>query len=357
MQTLLVTGGAGFIGANFVLQARKEKWANIINLDKLTYASNLLNLAQLNDDPNYHFVQGDIGTLELISYLLNQYQPDAIINFAAESHVDRSIHSPGAFIQTNIVGTFNLLETCRLYWEKLSSKRQQQFRFLHVSTDEVYGSLSQEDKPFREDTPYAPNSPYAASKAGSDHLVRAYFHTYGLPTLTTNCSNNYGPRQFPEKLIPLTILNALDGQSLPIYGDGQNIRDWLYVEDHCDALYLVLQQGRIGETYNIGGLNEQTNLAVVEKICEILDVLFPKSVIQHSSLMTFVKDRPGHDRRYAIDCGKIYRELGWQPKENFDSGLRKTIQWYVDNSDWVKHVRSGGYENWIKQNYGNRKAA
>lgn len=355
MQTLLVTGGAGFIGANFVLQARKAQWANIVNLDKLTYASNLQTLAELQDDPNYHFVQGDIGNSELVRYLLEQYQPDAIINFAAESHVDRSILSPQDFIQTNVVGTFQLLEASKLYWQKLSSQKQEQFRFLHVSTDEVYGSLSPTDPPFREDTPYAPNSPYAASKAGSDHLVRAYYHTYGLPTLTTNCSNNYGPRQFPEKLIPLTILNALDGRPLPIYGDGQNVRDWLYVADHCDGIYLVLRQSNIGETYNIGGLNEQTNLAVVEKICAILDDLAPKSNFKHSSLITFVKDRPGHDRRYAINCDKINRELGWQPKENFDSGLLKTVQWYLSNSAWVDSVRSGAYQNWINQNYGDRK--
>jgi dTDP-glucose 4,6-dehydratase len=357
MQTLLVTGGAGFIGANFVLQARKAQWANVVNLDKLTYASNLQSLAEVQDDPNYHFVQGDIGSSELVSYLLEQYQPDAIINFAAESHVDRSIHNPQDFIQTNLLGTFQLLEASRLYWQKLSSQRQKQFRFLHVSTDEVYGSLSPTDTPFREDTPYAPNSPYAASKAGSDHLVRAYYHTYGLPTLTTNCSNNYGPRQFPEKLIPLTILNALDGKPLPIYGDGQNVRDWLYVADHCDALYLVLRQGCIGETYNIGGQNEQTNLNVVEKICAVLDDLVPKSSFKHSSLIAFIKDRPGHDRRYAIDCEKIYRELGWQPKESFDSGLLKTVQWYLNNSVWVNYVRSGAYKTWIKQNYEDRKAA
>ncbi|MBD2494507.1 dTDP-glucose 4,6-dehydratase [Nostoc sp. FACHB-280] len=356
MQTVLVTGGAGFIGANFILLARQNNWFNIINLDKLTYASNLENLAQLQADPNYHFVQGDIGNVELVSYLLDKYQPNAIINFAAETHVDRSIFSPQTFIQTNVVGTFNLLEATRFYWQKLSPQNQQQFRFLHVSTDEVYGSLSTQDPAFREDTPYAPNSPYAASKAASDHFVRAYYHTYGLPNLTTNCSNNYGPRQFPEKLIPLTILNALDGKPLPIYGDGQNIRDWLYVIDHCEAIYLVLQKGTIGETYNIGGLNEQTNLTVVEKICTILDELVPKSDLRHSSLMTFVPDRPGHDRRYAIDCDKIFSELGWQPKENFDSGLLKTVQWYLDNSNWVNQVRSGAYQNWLQQNYENRQA-
>jgi dTDP-glucose 4,6-dehydratase len=355
MQTVLVTGGAGFIGANFILLARKEKWFNVVNLDKLTYASNLETLAGLENDKNYHFVKGDIANLELVNYLLEKYQPDAIINFAAESHVDRSILSPQDFIQTNVVGTFQLLEASRNYWQKLSLQRQQQFRFLHVSTDEVYGSLNPQDSAFREDTPYAPNSPYAASKAASDHFVRAYHHTYGLPTLTTNCSNNYGPLQFPEKLIPLTILNAIDGKPLPIYGDGQNIRDWLYVIDHCEAIYLVLQQGKMGETYNIGGLNEQTNLTVVEKICAILDELVPKSDLRYSSLMTFVKDRPGHDQRYAIDCSKISHDLGWQPQENFDGGLLKTVQWYIKNSTWVNQVRSGGYQNWLKQNYENRK--
>lgn len=357
MRTILVTGGAGFIGANFILLARKLQWANVINLDKLTYASNLQTLAEIQNDPNYHFVPGDIGNTELVSYLLQQYQPDAIINFAAESHVDRSIFSPRDFIETNVVGTFQLLEASRRYWQQLSSQKQQQFRFLHVSTDEVYGSLQLHEPAFREDTPYAPNSPYAASKAASDHFVRAYHHTYGLPTLTTNCSNNYGPRQFPEKLIPLTILNALDGKTLPIYGDGQNIRDWLYVTDHCEAIYLVLQQGKIGETYNIGGLNEQTNLTVVEKICALLDELAPKSDFLHSSLITFVKDRPGHDRRYAIDCSKIHRDLGWQPQENFDSGLRQTVQWYLENSEWVNQVRSGAYQTWMQQNYDNRKVS
>ncbi|MEA5580487.1 dTDP-glucose 4,6-dehydratase [Nodularia harveyana UHCC-0300] len=354
MQTVLVTGGAGFIGANFILQARKAGWANIINLDKLTYASNLGTLAELQEDQNYHFIQGDIGNLELVTYLLEKYQPEAVINFAAESHVDRSILSPEDFIQTNVVGTFKLLEASRFYWQKLSSAKQQSFRFLHVSTDEVYGSLSPQDPAFREDTPYAPNSPYAASKAASDHFVRAYYHTYGFPTLTTNCSNNYGPRQFPEKLIPLTILNAIEGKPLPIYGDGQNIRDWLYVIDHCEAINLVLQKGKVGETYNIGGLNEKTNLIVVEKICAILDELAPKANFSHSSLITFVKDRPGHDRRYAIDCSKISHELGWKPQENFDSGLLKTVQWYLNNSDWVNQVHSGEYKSWIKQNYENR---
>lgn len=357
MQTFLVTGGTGFIGSNFILKARKEQWANIINLDKLTYASNPQTLAKLQNDSGYNFVRGDIGDIELIHNLLEQHQPDAIINFAAESHVDRSILSPQDFIQTNIFGTFQLLEASRAYYEKLSPQKQEQFRFLHISTDEVYGTLSQTDPAFREDTPYAPNSPYAASKAGSDHLVRAYYHTYGLPTLTTNCSNNYGPRQFPEKLIPLIILNALNSKPLPIYGDGQNIRDWLYVEDHCEAIYLVLQQSSIGETYNIGGNNELTNLAVVEKICALLDELAPKPNFHYSSLIAFVKDRPGHDRRYAIDSSKIKKDLGWEPQESFDSGLLKTIQWYLSNSSWVEQVQSGAYQTWIQQNYGDRKAA
>ncbi len=354
MQKLLITGGAGFIGANFILQARMENWSSIINLDKLTYASNLQNLAELENDKNYHFIQGDIADLELVSYLLEKYHPDAIINFAAESHVDRSILNPLSFVETNVLGTFKLLETTRLYWEKLSSLQKEKFRFLHVSTDEVYGSLNPTDPAFREDTPYAPNSPYAASKASSDHFVRAYHHTYGLPTITTNCSNNYGPRQFPEKLIPLMILNALDGKNLPIYGDGQNIRDWLYVSDHCEAIHLILREGKVGETYNIGGLNEQSNLAVVEKICTILDELAPKSGLSYSSLITFVKDRPGHDRRYAIDCGKIDKFLDWRPKETFESGLFKTIEWYLNNSNWVESIRSGAYKNWIKQNYEHR---
>lgn len=355
MPTILVTGGAGFIGANFVLQARKEGWAGIVNLDKLTYASNLQTLEPVQGDAQYNFVQGDINDQELVSSLLEEYQPDAIVNFAAESHVDRSILNPQSFVETNVVGTFQLLEASRRYWQKLPPAKQEKFRFLHVSTDEVYGSLSPTDPAFREDTPYAPNSPYAASKAASDHFVRAYYHTYGLPTLTTNCSNNYGPRQFPEKLIPLMILNALDGKPLPIYGDGQNVRDWLYVVDHCEAIHLVLRQGKIGETYNIGGLNEQNNLTVVEKICAILDELVPKQDFHYSSLINFVKDRPGHDRRYAINCSKIQRELGWEPKESFDSGLLKTVEWYVNNSAWVESVRSGGYQNWIKQNYEDRK--
>jgi dTDP-glucose 4,6-dehydratase len=351
MRTFLVTGGAGFIGSNFVLKARREQWANVINLDQLTYASNPNSLAVLTDDPGYEFIQGDIGDLDLVASILLRYRPDAILNFAAESHVDRSIVGPEAFVQTNVVGTFRLLEATRSYWSSLPLEARNMFRFLHVSTDEVYGSLGPNDPPFCEDTPYAPNSPYSASKAASDHLVRAYHHTYGLPTLTTNCSNNYGPYQFPEKLIPLTILSALKGSPLPIYGDGQNIRDWLYVEDHCDAIYQVLKQGNVGETYNVGGLNEKTNLAVVNSICTLLDELAPKVNIKHSSLITFVKDRPGHDKRYAINCNKIYTELGWQPKESFESGLLKTVKWYLENFDWVEQVQSDNYHDWMHKNY------
>lgn len=357
MQTLLITGGSGFIGSNFVLKARQEKWANLINLDKLTYASNPRNLAALNADTGYQFVQGDIGDPELITRLLDQHQPNAILNFAAESHVDRSILSPEDFIQTNIMGTFRLLETTRTHWESLLPESREQFRFLHVSTDEVYGTLSPSDLPFREDTPYAPNSPYSASKAGSDHLVRAYHHTYGLPTLTTNCSNNYGPYQFPEKLIPLILLNALEGKPLPIYGDGQNIRDWLYVTDHCEAIYQVSPRRPRCKTYNIGGLHEQTNLSVVETLCSLLDELAPKPNFKYSSLIAFVKDRLGHDRRYAIDCSKIQQELGWIPQESFESGLRKTVEWYLSNSTWIEQIKSGAYRSWIEQNYSDRVAS
>lgn len=352
MQTL-VTGGMGFIGSNYILKARQQGWSSIVSLDKLTYASHPHSLACLSNDSSYRFYRGDIGDVELVDRLLEQYQPDAILHFAAESHVDRSIASPDAFITTNVVGTLKLLEAAKSYWQSLSGHKRERFRFLHVSTDEVYGSLSLDDPPFREDTPYAPNSPYAASKAGSDHLVRAFHHTYGLPTLTTNCSNNYGPRQFPEKLIPLMILSAIDGQALPIYGDGQNIRDWLYVEDHCDALQVVLRGGRVGETYNIGGNCERTNLTVVEQICSMLNELVPKPGYDYASLITFIQDRPGHDRRYAIDTCKIRTELGWQPQESFESGLRKTIQWYLDHPDWIEQVRSGAYLSWIKQHYGN----
>ena len=353
MKTLLITGGAGFIGSNFIHQVKKSGSTCIINLDKLTYASNLQNLAAFQHDSDYHFIQGDIGNVELVSYLLAQYQPDAIINFAAETHVDRSILTPENFIQANVVSSFQLLEAAKAYWQSLSSPQKEQFRFLHISTDEVYGSLTPTAPAFREETPYAPNSPYAASKAASDHLVRAYHHTYGLPTITTNCSNNYGPYQFPEKLIPLTLLNALAGKPLPIYGDGQNIRDWLYVGDHCTALQQVLAEGKVGETYNIGGQNELANLTVVKKICTILDQLVPQPELPNrASLITFVKDRPGHDRRYAIDCSKIQRELGWQPESSFERGLRQTVEWYLQHPEWIAQVQSTAYQAWINQNYG-----
>lgn len=351
MKTVLVTGGSGFIGANFILKARHHHWFNIVNLDKLTYASNPQTLDSVENDAGYCFCRGDIADSQQVEALLNKHQPEAVINFAAESHVDRSILSPEAFIQTNILGTFRLLESCKTYWEHLSSEQRSNFRFLHISTDEVFGSLEPDDPAFREETPYAPNSPYSASKASSDHLVRSYFHTYGLPILTTNCSNNYGPYQFPEKLIPLMILNAIEGKPLPIYGDGQNIRDWLYVEDHCEAIHLVLQRGRLGESYNVGGNNEVTNLEVVQQICARLSQLLPKENFDYASLVTFVKDRPGHDRRYAIDSTKIQRELGWMPQESFETGLSKTIQWYLDHPDWIEQVRSGDYQAWIQKNY------
>ncbi|NJM95785.1 MAG: dTDP-glucose 4,6-dehydratase [Acaryochloridaceae cyanobacterium CSU_5_19] len=343
--TILVTGGAGFIGANFVLHQRQVKDGIILNLDKLTYAGHLSTLASLTEDPKHIFVQGDIGDRILLSQLLEQHRPQAILNFAAETHVDRSIEGPDPFIQTNILGTFNLLEAVRAYWQSLSSLEQDQFRFLQVSTDEVFGSLGPEDPPFSETTAYAPNSPYSASKASSDHLVRSYFHTYGLPTLVTNCSNNYGPYQFPEKLIPLIILNALEGKPLPIYGDGQNIRDWLFVDDHCRAIDLVLEQGRPGETYNIGGGAERTNLWLVQTLCALLDELVPHaSRIPHAELMTFVTDRPGHDRRYAIDYRKLHLELGWSPQEKIESGLRKTVQWYLDHRSWSTEITQNQYQ-------------
>jgi dTDP-glucose 4,6-dehydratase len=354
-QPILVTGGAGFIGSNFVLGWLRAEGSPVVNLDKLTYAGNLRNLDALEGDPRHIFVRGDIGDRKLLRELLQRHRPRAIVNFAAESHVDRSIHGPEDFIQTNLVGTFHLLEEARGYWTELDAAEQACFRFLHVSTDEVYGSLGPNDPAFTETTPYAPNSPYSASKAGSDHLVRAYFHTYGLPVLTTNCSNNYGPWQFPEKLIPLMILNAIDGKPLPVYGDGKNVRDWLYVEDHCDAIRLVLARGTPGEVYNIGGSSEKSNLEVVQAVCAILDELNPRSPgTQHSALIAFVKDRPGHDRRYAIDCSKIARELGWKPKESFESGLRKTVQWYLDNLAWANEVRSGDYRKWMERNYASR---
>jgi dTDP-glucose 4,6-dehydratase len=350
--TILVTGGAGFIGSNFVLRARLGK-RRILNLDLLTYAGNLLNLLEVNEDPDYIFVKGDIGDPSLVKRLLEDYQPEAVVNFAAESHVDRSIESPQSFVQTNIVGTYRLLEETLAYFRTLPAERGERFRFLHVSTDEVYGSLGPQDPAFTEKTPYAPNSPYSASKAGSDHLVRAYHHTFGLPAIITNCSNNYGPRQFPEKLIPLTLLNALEGRPLPVYGDGLNIRDWLYVEDHCEALDLVLRKGKPGETYNIGGSCEKTNIEIVETLCALLDELVPQSrQVPHSKLITFVKDRPGHDRRYSVDCSRIERELGWRAKETFETGLGKTIRWYMENTQWVESVKSGAYRNWIARQYG-----
>lgn len=349
---ILVTGGAGFIGANFVLDWLANGGKSVINVDKLTYAGNMENLSALANDPRYTFVHGDINDRKLIEELCYRYRPNAIVNFAAESHVDRSIHGPEDFVRTNINGTFQLLEASRAYWTGLPTQAQSEFRFLHVSTDEVYGSLGPNDTPFSESTPYAPNSPYSASKAASDHLVRAYYHTYGLPVLTTNCSNNYGPYQFPEKLIPLIIHNALHGKPLPVYGNGLNVRDWLFVRDHCEAIRVVLSKGQVGETYNIGGCNEKTNLDVIHAVCGILDELCPNSpVTPHASLITFVKDRPGHDQRYAIDAGKIQRELGWEPRENFETGIRKTVRWYLDHQDWVQNVVSGEYQNWVTANY------
>ena len=355
---ILVTGGAGFIGSNFVLDWMASETDPIVNLDKLTYAGNLNNLASLKDEPRHIFVQGDIGDRALVRRLLTEHRPRAVVNFAAESHVDRSIHAPGEFIQTNVVGTFNLLEEVRAYWANLDGDEKNTFRFLHVSTDEVYGSLAPQDAPFTEVTPYAPNSPYSASKAASDHLVRAYHHTYGLPVLTTNCSNNYGPYQFPEKLSALMILNATQGRSLPIYGDGKNVRDWLYVGDHCAAIRVVLAKGKTGEVYNVGGWNEKANLDVVHTVCAILDEYLPSiEHVPHASLIKFVTDRPGHDQRYAIDARKIERELGWKPQESFETGIRKTVRWYLDNMAWVEDVASGHYQNWLTQNYANRTAS
>jgi len=352
-QTWLVTGGAGFIGANFVLAAREQNAARIVTLDKLTYAGNLRNLAALADDPQHLFIRGDIAHRDQVDRLLVEHQVQAVVHFAAETHVDRSIYGPQAFIDTNVLGTFHLLEAVRQYWENLPETAREEFRFLHISTDEVYGSLGPGDPAFNESTPYAPNSPYAASKAASDHLVRAYHHTYGLPTLITNCSNNYGPWQFPEKLIPLMILNGVQGAPLPIYGDGLNVRDWLYVADHGEALRQVLAQGRVGETYNIGGNCEKTNLAVVNTLCALLDELFPDSPhAPHEGLITFIKDRPGHDRRYAMDIGKISRELGWRPRETFESGLARTLRWYLAHPEWVAQVQSGAYRDWLQLHYG-----
>lgn len=352
---ILVTGGAGFIGSNFVLQWLGSISSPVINLDKLTYAGNLQNLASVEEHPCYQFEQGDICERALVDRLLHQYQPRALVHFAAESHVDRSLVGPEAFVQTNVFGTFCLLEASRAYLEKLSAAERKLFRFLHVSTDEVYGTLGPQDAPFEETTPYAPNSPYAASKAASDHLVRAYVHSYAFPAVTTNCSNNYGPYQFPEKLLPLMIANAVAGKPLPVYGDGRQVRDWLFVEDHCCALRVVLERGRIGETYNIGGRNEQANLDTVHLLCALLDEMLPGSPhVPHGSLVAFVTDRPGHDRRYAINAGKIERELGWRPAETFASGLRRTVEWYLANQDWVQQITSGAYRQWIDQNYAQR---
>ena len=350
---ILVTGGAGFIGGNFVLDwLANPKAEGIINLDKLTYAGNLATLSSLEKDARHVFVHGDIGDRGLVGDILEKYQPRAIVNFAAESHVDRSIHGPADFVQTNVLGTFNLLESARAYWTQLPADQKSAFRFLHVSTDEVYGSLTAQDPPFAETNAYEPNSPYSASKAASDHLVRAWFHTYGLPVLTTNCSNNYGPYHFPEKLIPLVILNALNGKPLPIYGDGQQIRDWLYVSDHCAAIRRVLERGQLGETYNVGGWNEKANLDVVNTICAVLDHLKPRADHQsYAQQITFVADRPGHDRRYAIDARKIERELGWKPQETFETGIRKTVQWYLDNPVWIEGVVSGSYRDWLNKHY------
>lgn len=349
---ILVTGGAGFIGANFVLDWLARGGEPLVNLDKLTYAGNLENLHSLRDDPRHIFVQGDIADGDLLRELLTQHRPRGVVNFAAESHVDRSIHGPDDFIQTNIVGTFRLLEAVRAYWNSLKAQEKDSFRFLHVSTDEVYGSLSELDPAFDETHRYEPNSPYSASKAASDHLVRAYHQTYGLPVLTTNCSNNYGPYHFPEKLIPLMIVNALAGKSLPVYGDGLQVRDWLFVKDHCSALRRVLEAGRIGEVYNVGGWNEMPNIKIVHTICSLLDEMHPRADGQsYRKQISYVADRPGHDRRYAIDARKLESELGWRPVETFESGIRKTVQWYLDNPQWVAHVQSGAYRDWVKIQY------
>lgn len=353
--TILVTGGAGFIGSNFVLDWLAAHDETLVNVDKLTYAGNPENLASLQGDPRHLFVQADIGDFARLSALLRDHAIRAVVNFAAESHVDRSIHGPEDFIQTNIVGSFRLLEAVRGYWHELPQDAKPAFRFLHVSTDEVYGSLEKTDPPFAENHQYQPNSPYSASKAASDHLVRAYHHTYGLPVLTTNCSNNYGPYHFPEKLIPLCIQNALAGKPLPIYGDGRQIRDWLYVKDHCSAIRTVLAKGKVGEIYNIGGWNEKANLDVVHTLCRILDELQPRpDGLSYAEQITFVTDRPGHDRRYAIDAGKLQRELGWQPAETFETGIRKTVGWYLEHQDWVQNVLSGDYQSWLEKNYAGR---
>jgi dTDP-glucose 4,6-dehydratase len=351
---LLVTGGAGFIGANFVLDWLARNDEPVLNLDALTYAGNLASLRSLMDDPRHRFVHGDITDRALLDRLMAEHRPRAVLHFAAESHVDRSIHGPAAFVRTNVEGTFTLLEAARHHWSGLDAAEKAAFRFHHVSTDEVYGSLGADDAAFAETHAYAPNSPYSASKAASDHLVRAWFHTYGLPVLTTNCSNNYGALQFPEKLIPLIIVNALAGKALPVYGDGQQVRDWLYVGDHCAAIRLVLERGRVGEVYNIGGGNQMPNLAIVQAVCRLLDKWLPEPAGPRERLISHVRDRPGHDRRYAIDAHKIEAELGWQPAESFDSGLRKTVRWYLDHADWVADVQSGAYRDWLAANYAGR---
>ena len=354
--TILVTGGAGFIGSNFVLDWIASEGEAVVNLDKLTYAGNLANLAVLASDARHRFVRGDIGDAALVERLLAEHRPRAVVHLAAESHVDRSIHAPSAFVQTNVVGTFELLEAARGYWQGLEGEAKSAFRFLHVSTDEVYGSLSEVDSPFTEATAYAPNSPYSASKAASDHLVRAYHHTYGFPAVTTNCSNNYGAFQFPEKLIPLTIANALEGKPLPVYGDGRQVRDWLYVADHCEAIRVALAKGKPGETYNVGGNSERRNLEVVHALCDTLDQLRPRAG-GYRALIQFVPDRPGHDRRYAIDASRMRRELGWSARETFASGLAKTVRWYLDNAEWVAKVKSGEYRQWLETNYASRSVA
>lgn len=350
--SIIVTGGAGFIGSNFVLDWISLVGTPVVNLDKLTYAGNLENLSSLQDDPRHVFIHGDICDRALIDHLLQQHKPRAIIHFAAESHVDRSIHGPGEFVRTNVEGTFMLLEAARAFWASLPLEQKDSFRFLHVSTDEVYGSLGPADAPFTESHPYEPNSPYSASKAASDHLVRAWHHTYGLPVVTTNCSNNYGPYHFPEKLIPLMIVNALAGKPLPVYGDGQQVRDWLYVKDHCSAIRRVLEDGKLGETYNVGGWNEKPNLDIVQTVCTLLDELHPKlDGSSYTTQIAHVADRPGHDRRYAIDARKIERELGWRPAETFESGIRKTVQWYLENTHWVTNVQNGSYRDWVARQY------
>ncbi len=355
--TILITGGAGFIGGNFVLDWLAKSDETVINLDKLTYAGNLETLAQLQGNPYHVFVQGDIGDRALIAQLMAEHQPRAVVNFAAESHVDRSIHGPDDFIKTNIIGTYNLLEATREYWSQLPDSQRSAFRFLHVSTDEVYGTLDPTDAAFAETHPYQPNSPYSASKAASDHLVRAWHHTYKLPVLTTNCSNNYGPFHFPEKLIPLMIVNALAGKPLPIYGDGLQVRDWLYVKDHCSAIRRVLEAGLPGETYNVGGWNEKPNIEIVKTVCALLDELRPRADGQpYSNQITYVTDRPGHDRRYAIDATKIHKELGWKPAETFETGIRETVQWYLDNPDWIANVQSGAYREWVQKQYAGASA-